>query len=74
MQMTFNFAGEITQVLDALPWVRCASGNVFSSVYRLKIKRGGSSEDGFGKELLVLAGFGKEQRALMPKPSNSLFC
>ena len=21
-------AGEITQVLDAIPWVRCASGNV----------------------------------------------
>ena len=29
MQVTFYFAGESTQVLDALPWVRCASGNVF---------------------------------------------
>ena len=29
MQVTFSFAGEITQVLDAIPWVRCASGNVF---------------------------------------------
>ena len=28
MQGTFSFAGEITQVLDAIPWVRCASGNV----------------------------------------------
>ena len=28
MQVAFCFAGEITQVLDALPWVRCASGNV----------------------------------------------
>ena len=28
MQVTFYFAGESTQVLDALPWVRCASGNV----------------------------------------------
>ena len=28
MQVTFSFAGEITQVLDAIPWVRCASGNV----------------------------------------------
>ena len=27
-QVTFSFAGEITQVLDAIPWVRCASGNV----------------------------------------------
>ena len=22
-------AGEITQVLESIPWVRCASGNVF---------------------------------------------
>ena len=29
MQVTFYFAGESTQVLDALPWVRCASGNVW---------------------------------------------
>ena len=28
MQVTFSFAGELTQVLDAIPWVRCASGNV----------------------------------------------
>ena len=26
--MAFYFAGEITQVLDVIPWVRCASGNV----------------------------------------------
>ena len=30
MQVTFSFAGEITQVSDAIPWVRCASGNVYS--------------------------------------------
>ena len=29
MQVAFYFAGEINQVLDAIPWVRCASGNVF---------------------------------------------
>ena len=28
MEVAFYFAGEITQVLDAIPWVRCASGNV----------------------------------------------
>ena len=28
MQVGFYFAGEITEVLDAIPWVRCASGNV----------------------------------------------
>ena len=30
MQVAFYFDGEITQVLDAIPWVRCASGNVFA--------------------------------------------
>ena len=29
MQVAFYFAGETTQVLDAIPWVRCASGNVY---------------------------------------------
>ena len=29
MQVAFYLAGEITQVIDAIPWVRCASGNVF---------------------------------------------
>ena len=28
MQVAFYFAGEITQVMDSIPWVRCASGNV----------------------------------------------
>ena len=28
MQMEFYLAGEITQVIDSIPWVRCASGNV----------------------------------------------
>ena len=31
MQVEPPLAGEITQVLDALPWVRCASGNVLLS-------------------------------------------
>ena len=26
----FLLAGEITQVKEAIPWVRCASGNVFN--------------------------------------------
>ena len=29
MQVSFYLAGEITQVLDPIPWVRCASGNVY---------------------------------------------
>ena len=29
MQMEFYLAGEITQVIDSIPWVRCAFGNVF---------------------------------------------
>ena len=32
MQVAFYLAREITQVLDAIPWVRCASGNVFISL------------------------------------------
>ena len=27
--MAFHLARDITQVLDAVPWVRCASGNVY---------------------------------------------
>ena len=38
MQVTFSFAGEITQVLDVIPWVRCASGNVLTGT-PLKITR-----------------------------------
>ena len=30
MQVAFYLAGEITQVIDSIPWVRCASGNVSS--------------------------------------------
>ena len=29
MQVAFYLAGEITQVIDSMPWVRCASGNVY---------------------------------------------
>ena len=28
-QVEFYLAGEITQVIDSIPWVRCASGNVY---------------------------------------------
>ena len=28
MQVAFYLAGEITQVKESIPWVRCASGNV----------------------------------------------
>ena len=33
MQVAFYLAGEITQVLVAIPWVRCASGNVLFQKY-----------------------------------------
>ena len=29
MQVAFFLAGEITQVKETIPWVRCASGNVW---------------------------------------------
>ena len=34
-----NLAGEITQVTDSIPWVRCASGNVlvFDPNFKLKL-------------------------------------
>ena len=33
MQVEFYLAGETTQVLDAIPWVRCASGNVLKEMF-----------------------------------------
>ena len=35
MQVEPPLAGEITQALDAIPWVRCASGNVFNLIQLL---------------------------------------
>ena len=32
MEVAFYLAREMTQVLDAIPWVHCASGNVFNSL------------------------------------------
>ena len=37
MQVAFYLAGEITQVLDSIPWVRCASGNVFGKFHKAMI-------------------------------------
>ena len=34
MQVAFYLAGEITQVKESIPWVRCASGNVFEAVHK----------------------------------------
>ena len=31
MQVEFYLAGEITQVIDSIPWVRCPSGNVYEN-------------------------------------------
>ena len=36
MQVAFYLAGEITQVLDGIPWVRCASGNVWGIVSEIQ--------------------------------------
>ena len=33
MQVAIYLAGEKNQVLDAIPWVRCASGNVSYGVW-----------------------------------------
>ena len=49
MQVEFYLAGETTQVLDAIPWVRCASGNVFNDCHQsfrlLVITEMGTSDD-----------------------------
>ena len=34
MQVEFYLAGKITQVIDSIPWVRCASGNVLMRMLR----------------------------------------
>ena len=39
MQVAFYLAREITQVLDAIPWVRCASGNVWRKNLHQKARK-----------------------------------
>ena len=34
MELAFILAGEITQVKEPIPWVRCASGNVYVHGHR----------------------------------------
>ena len=47
MQVAFYLAGEITQVIDSIPWVRCASGNVFRGIGgRLMVVESDSYEGG----------------------------
>ena len=36
MQVEFYLAGEITQVIDSIPWVRCASSNVCSEDHSMR--------------------------------------
>ena len=38
MQVAFYLAGEIIQIKESIPWVRCASGNVSSTEERLNAK------------------------------------
>ena len=33
-EFSFFLAGEITQVMDSIPWVRCASANVSSQCWK----------------------------------------
>ena len=35
MQVAFYTAGVVSQALDVIPWVRCASGNVLSSSWTI---------------------------------------
>ena len=40
LEVPFFLAGDIAQVIESIPWVRCASGNVFAfhrkSIMKLK--------------------------------------
>ena len=38
MKVEFFLAGDITQVIDSIPWVRCASGNVFCGEHDVQVK------------------------------------
>ena len=38
MLVAFYLAGEITQVKESIPWVRCASGNVLIQELKLAVK------------------------------------
>ena len=44
MQVAFYLAGEITQVKESIPWVRCASGNVY---HRSAVTPGVGRDGGF---------------------------
>ena len=54
MQVAFYLAGEITQVIDSIPWVRCASGNVYTELshfWRLMVSL---DYDGFSTHLMII--------------------
>ena len=72
MQVAFYFAGKITQVLDAIPWVRCASGNVFRAVWfdpgierRLQLTDFVTSSQSVSKKLLAVS---STSTATVPPP------
>ena len=35
-KLAFYFDGEITQVIDSIPWVCCASGNVYTNIFEIR--------------------------------------
>ena len=55
MQVAFYLAGEITQVLDPIPWVRCASGNVSLDILSHMISRDELVDIPFHQHRIVLA-------------------
>ena len=48
MQVAFYLAGEITQVIDSMPWVRCASGNVFAVCLSFSLQHSAERKEGIG--------------------------
>ena len=47
MQVKFYLAGEITQVMDSIPWVRCASGNVLFMTEKVPMMIFGGCNDNY---------------------------
>ena len=65
MQVAFYLAGAIAQVIDSIPWVRCASGNV--SMF------GDNSGENLRKERKMYENYWQRQLVTVcPRSSESL--
>ena len=54
MQVAFYLAGEITQVKESIPWVRCASGNIYPIMQKIWCNIGWSTSPTFTSPIPTL--------------------